>query len=274
MLQIDSMPQRASKGQDTKTDTLKLAKHREGCLICGKELVYTDSSILQTCIYCGKEKSSAIHCSEGHFVCDECHRADALTMLETITGNSKETNPIQLAREIMATSAFNMHGPEHHVMVPAVLLRTLSNLGVSIDPLQIRDAILRAKQLPGGMCGSWGACGAAIGAGIGLSVIRRMTAMTKEGWGENILDTAEILQRVGTYGGPRCCKRVTYTALLTAIEILERDGYVQFPEQAHQVPVCKDFWRNKECIKNECPYYPSVSKEQVAKKIDINPENI
>ena len=127
--------------------------------------------------------------------------------------------------------------------------------------------------MPGGICGSWGACGAALGAGIGLSVTRRLTSLKKEGWGEANRDTGVILTRVGAYGGPRCCKRSTYSALLAAAEILERDGVVQFPEEAHQVPVCKDFWRNKQCIKNECPYYPPV-REQVAKKIDINIENI
>jgi len=260
VLQID-MSKNTSKEQDAKTEPSKQAKHTEGCLICGEELVYTDSSLLQTCIYCAKEKSSAIHCPAGHFVCDECHRADAITMIETITENSTETNPIQLAREIMSTPAFSMHGPEHHVLVPVVLLRTLSNLGVSIDPVQIRNAIMRAKQLPGGICGSWGACGAAIGAGIGLSVTRRLTSLSKEGWGETNSDTGEILTRLGAHGGPRCCKRSTYSVLLTAIELLERDGIVKYPEEAHQVPDCKDFWRNKQCITDKCPYYPSFTKK-------------
>lgn len=267
MIQIDNTFKKTTRISEIKTKQNAHAKHNEGCLVCGQELIYGESSEVQTCSFCGKGQASAIRCPEGHFVCDECHRADAIQMIETITENSGETNPIQLAREIMATPAFNMHGPEHHVMVPAVLLRTLRNLGVEIDSKQVRDAIFRAKQLPGGICGSWGACGAALGAGIGLSVTRRLTSLKREGWGETNRDTGEILQRVGAYGGPRCCKRSSYSAILASIAILERDHVVQFPEEAHQLPVCKDFWRNKQCLKTECVYYPRP-KENVGKAID------
>jgi hypothetical protein len=141
-------------------------------------------------------------------------------------------------------------------MIPMVLLTTLKNLGMNITETQMQNAWLRAKQVPGGSCGSWGVCGAAIGTGIAFSVFRGLTSLSKESWGQTNRDTAEVLQRVGTYGGPRCCKRSTYSSLLTAIKILERDGVCQFPEEAHKVPICKDFWRNKQCIKTECPYYP------------------
>ncbi|GAB6151976.1 DUF5714 domain-containing protein [Desulfosporosinus burensis] len=231
-------------------------KHSEGCLICGKELIYAETGTLQKCTYCGKEQHSSIICPDGHFICDECHRADASQMIEIVVEKTTQTNPIELAREIMGTPAFHMHGPEHHQLIPATLLATLRNLGIAIEPAQIQDAIVRSRQLPGGICGSWGSCGVAIGAGIGLSVLRRLTALTKEGWGETNRDTADILQRVGAYGGPRCCKRSTYSALLAAIDILEREEVAIFPQEAHATPICKDFWRNQQCLKAECPYYP------------------
>lgn len=231
-------------------------EHNVGCVVCGKELIYAESSQLQTCIYCGKEQDSSIHCPEGHFVCDECHRGDAIGMIEVITSNSKKTNPLEMAREIMALPSVHMHGPEHHSLVPAVLVASVRNLGVEVDSKRIRETLLRSSQLPGGICGSWGTCGAGIGAGIGLSVLRRLTALSKEGWAETNREVGEILQRVGAYGGPRCCKRSTYSAILSAVEILERDGFVQFPEEAHKLPVCKDFWRNQQCLKEACAYYP------------------
>lgn len=246
-------------------------KHTEGCVVCGQELVYAETSIMQTCIYCGREQESSIHCPAGHFVCDRCHRSDALGMIEVITANSKTTNPLEMAREIMSLPSVNMHGPEHHSLVPAVLVAAVRNLSredVSSRPLpengrqspdldrRIRETLLRSSQLPGGICGMWGTCGAAIGAGIGLSVLRKLTALTKQGWGETNREVGEILQRVGAYGGPRCCKRSTYSALLAAVEILERDGTAKFPEEAHKLPVCKDFRRNQQCLKEQCPYYP------------------
>lgn len=230
-------------------------KHREGCLICGKELVYNEKAEKQVCLICGKEAESSIFCLNGHFVCDECHRADAAEIIEILTTRSEEKNPVKLAQEIMAAPVFNMHGPEHHMLVPAVLLASMRNLGTEIQPQQMRDALFRSSKLPGGICGSWGACGAAIGAGIAFSVSRRLTALKKEGWGETNRDVGMILARVGAYGGPRCCKRSTYSAVLAAMDILKQDG-VNFPEEGFVLPVCKDFWRNQQCLKEECPYYP------------------
>jgi hypothetical protein len=238
------------------TNLIASSKHTEGCLVCGKELLYSDQAQVHKCLFCQKEFTSTIHCSEGHYICDECHRADASKIIEALTQKSSSTNPIQLAKEIMASPAFQMHGPEHHNMVPIVILTTLRNLGVELDERQFQNAWIRSKQLPGGICGSWGACGAALGAGIALSVTRNLTSLSREIWGQSNQDTGEILKAVGEYGGPRCCKRSSFSALRAVIKILERDGVVQFPKTAHEIPVCKDFWRNKQCLKISCPYYP------------------
>lgn len=251
-IELEDTPQKNKQGREPVGEE----KHTEGCMICGEELIYAENAQIYSCSYCKQEFSSTISCSHGHYICDECHRADSNQIIKVILETSSNSNPVKLAREIMASSAFQMHGPEHHLMIPMVLLTTLKNLGVNITDVQRSNAWIRAKQLPGGICGSWGACGAAIGAGIALSVSRGLTSLSKEIWGQTNRDTGEILQSVGAYGGPRCCKRGTYSALLTAMKIFERDGIVQFPEEAHELPVCKDFWRNKQCIKTECPYYP------------------
>ncbi|MEA4900868.1 DUF5714 domain-containing protein [Desulfitobacterium sp.] len=231
-------------------------KHTEGCMICGEELIYSEKAETHRCTICQKEFTSTISCARGHYICDECHRADSSQIIKAVLEGSSSTNPIELAREIMAAPVFQMHGPEHHLMIPMVLLTTLKNLGMNITETQMQNAWIRAKQVPGGSCGSWGACGAAIGTGIALSIVRGLTSLSKEIWGQTNRDTGEVLQSVGAYGGPRCCKRSTYSSLLKAMEILERSDVVHFPEEAHQVPVCKDFWRNKQCIQAECPYFP------------------
>lgn len=240
-------------------------EHATGCMVCGKELIYAETSTLQKCVFCGKEQESSILCPDGHFVCDDCHRGDAVGLIEVAALNSKTVSPIELAREIMAMPSVHMHGPEHHVLVPVVLLATLRNLGAEVSDQRLREALLRAGQLPGGICGMWGACGAAVGAGIGLSVLRRLTALKKEGWGETNREVGEILQKVGAFSGPRCCKRSTYTALLAAMDVLERDGVATFPQEAHKQPVCKDFWRNQQCLKEECAYYPRPKGKNNAK---------
>ncbi len=241
-------------------------EHATGCVVCGKELIYAETSSLQKCVFCGKEQDSSIQCPDGHFVCDDCHRGDALGLIEVAAINSRKTNPIELAREIMAMPSVHLHGPEHHVLVPVVLLAALRNLGAEVSDRRIQEALLRAGQLPGGICGMWGACGAAVGAGIGLSVLRRLTALKKEGWGETNQEVGEILQKVGAFSGPRCCKRSTYTALLAAMDILERDGVATFAQEAHIPPVCQDFWRNQQCLKEACAYHPRPKGKNSAVK--------
>jgi len=237
-------------------------RHRQGCMVCGSELVYGTEQRTFQCWYCGQEFTGTIYCPQGHAICDKCHRAGALEILEAIVRRTDATDPIRLAQEIMATPAFSMHGPEHHALVPAVLLAALRNLGVPVTDRQMATALARGSQLPGGICGNWGACGAALGAGIGLSVARGLHSLKREEWGQTNRDTGAILGRVAAYGGPRCCKRTTFTALRAAVEVLERDGAAKFPASAHELPVCQDFWRNKECLKLDCPYYPRPKHQE------------
>lgn len=246
MLQV-TVPLKGKKDQE---------EYLVGCMVCGEELIYDDSAKPHRCNYCGEVEQSTMHCSAGHFVCDQCHRSDALGVIEVMANNNQSTNPLDLAYEIMRHPSVHMHGPEHHGLVPAVLLATVRNLGIEVDPGSIQEATSRATQLPGGICGSWGACGTGLGAGIALSVLRKLTPLSKDNWGKTNQDAGEILQRVGEYGGPRCCKRSTYSAILAAVKILERDGLVKFPEEAHKSPVCQDFNRNEQCLQENCPYYP------------------
>lgn len=60
-----------------------------------------------------------------------------------------------------------MHGPEHHVRVGAALLTAWHNGGGQIDfPAALEEMKKRGSQIPGGICGLWGTCGAAVSAGI------------------------------------------------------------------------------------------------------------
>ena len=59
--------------------------------------------------------------------------------------------------------------PEHHSLVPAVILTALRNNGYNISQ-QIDTAIERGKTVIGGH-GIYGACGTGVGAGIALSIL-------------------------------------------------------------------------------------------------------
>ncbi|MFX0056240.1 MAG: DUF5714 domain-containing (seleno)protein, partial [Candidatus Hermodarchaeota archaeon] len=61
--------------------TDKSATHDFACMICGETLVYSDKGSEHICDYCGLDFISTIYCPKGHFICDECHSADALELL-------------------------------------------------------------------------------------------------------------------------------------------------------------------------------------------------
>ncbi len=61
-----------------------------------------------------------------------------------------------------------MHGPEHHFLVPAVLLASYYDKPAFSEERasKIKEARRRAKAVLGGFCDSHGNCGAAVGVGI------------------------------------------------------------------------------------------------------------
>src|SRR5512135_318933 len=141
--------------------------HRTGCLVCGADLVYLPASEAMTCALCGAARDSAARCTAGHFVCDGCHAAPAKDVIERTCAATEERDPIVLAVRLMRHAALNLHGPEHHLLVPAVLLATYWNArgepGRKAEA--VREARRRSDPVAGGFCGLQGACGAGIGTG-------------------------------------------------------------------------------------------------------------
>ncbi len=227
-----------------------------GCLICGAELVYGGST-MRTCHVCGRKKPSNALCENGHFVCDGCHAYGAYAPVVSFLKNSGETDPLKLFAGAVKISSVHMHGPEHHFIVPMVLLTAYRNCGGKLNyDVAMGEAHKRGGQIPGGTCGYWGVCGAAAGAGVYASIITGSTPLNREVWSLPQKLTAEILKRIASYGGPRCCKRTGMTAIITASEFTtERLGVTMKTERE----VCGYFGRNRECIKNSCPYYSGES---------------
>jgi hypothetical protein len=84
----------------------------------------------------------------------------------------------------MSLAFCHMHGPEHHVMVGAALLTAYRNAGGQLDlPRALQEMLHRGKQVPGGACGYWGACGAGLSTGMFVSIATGSTPLAKEAWG-------------------------------------------------------------------------------------------
>jgi len=102
--------------------------HKTGCLICGEELVYTKDLAPLECFYCHQVYDSNVKCKNGHYVCDRCHSLPSINLIENYCISSKSENPLELALVLMRNPNVKMHGPEHHFLVPAVLLAAYYNI--------------------------------------------------------------------------------------------------------------------------------------------------
>jgi len=102
--------------------------NRNGCLICGQDLKYSEDYHKYSCYYCQQRISANATCVNNHFVCDQCHSMSGTELIETFCNNSLSFNPVEMANEIMESEKIKMHGPEHHFLVPAVLISAYCNL--------------------------------------------------------------------------------------------------------------------------------------------------
>lgn len=228
---------------------------KTGCLICGKELSYLEDTQSFECIYCNDVFNSNVSCEDGHYVCDLCHSRGANDIIEQFCINTDSTDPITMAITLMKHPAVKMHGPEHHFLVPAVLLAAYYNKTGKPDYKndKVKKARKRAEKILGGFCGTHGNCGAAVGTGTFISIITEATPLSEEDWKLSNLMTAQSLVTIAELGGPRCCKRDSFTAILEAVEFLEENFVVVLDVDEHLK--CTFSHLNKECIGERCPFY-------------------
>jgi hypothetical protein len=222
------------------------------CGVCARPLVYATESIIKACTLCGKEERTNIYCPSGHYVCDTCHSKAALEVLKQILATSKATDPTTILEQVISHPSVPMHGPEHHVIVPAAIVAAVGNSGYQLPEGAVDKAIERASKVPGGWCGLYGDCGAAVGAGIAVSVITGATPLTGKTRTLALAATSQALSRM-LDEQPRCCKKASRMAIQSTVDFLRENLGINLP-QTGKVR-CAYPLRNKECAQQKCPYY-------------------
>lgn len=226
------------------------------CMVCGKPLIYWSEARKLRCSICGKEFEANCACEDGHFVCDACHEAGSAAFFLPYLLASDERDPLELFEQVIALPKVHMHGPEHHGIVPCVLLTAYRNNGGKIElEKAMREALRRSSQVPGGSCGYVGVCGAAAGAGIYMSVALGSNPLHKEAWPFPIELAGECLRAIAQVGGPRCCKRTGRLSITTAAEKTAEWLGVEMPLGKVE---CRHCAQNRECIGTACPYFPTA----------------
>lgn len=224
----------------------------ENCMICGKPLVYFNETKTLRCVICGKEAAANASCEDGHFVCDDCHSGGGAGILSFLM-QSEEKDPVELFTQVCAMKEVHMHGPEHHGIVPCVLLTAFYNNGGSIElESALPEAWKRGKGVPGGACGFLGCCGSAVGAGIFASIVCKVTPLAGDVWHIPQELTADCLKAIAAVGGPRCCKRDGRLSIECAARFAKERFGIDMPVSR---PDCTFSEKNRECLDKRCPYH-------------------
>jgi len=224
---------------------------KTNCGVCGNPLEYSKDSRTVQCSLCGKKTTANIYCEQGHYICDECHAKDALTVTREVLKKTKSSDPIVILEEILAHPSVPMHGPEHHAIIPAIILTAVANAGYAVPENAVETAIERGSKVPGGWCGYYGTCGAGVGVGIAVSILTEATPLKGKSRSLSIGATAYAMSRM-IDEQPRCCARASRVAIEAAMTYLQYrlniDLTVTKPGK------CQFQSRNKECARDKCRY--------------------
>jgi 7,8-dihydro-6-hydroxymethylpterin dimethyltransferase len=229
-------------------------RHGSGCLVCGAPLVYRTEDSPVRCHYCRAALMAHAVCEQGHFVCDACHTTDSLAVIETFCQTAAETDLITLLDRIRRHPAIARHGPEHHILVPALILTAYRNRGGTVTPEIFRSALSRGQSVPGGVCGFWGVCGAAVGVGIAFSLLLEATPMKPRERSQVQGAVQAVLGELTSQDAARCCQRECWLALRKAAD-LSRE-WLPIPLTAAAVLVCRQAGKRPDCLQSACPLWP------------------
>jgi hypothetical protein len=225
------------------------------CILCGEELLKLKESDTLRCDFCGKVNSISNQCTNGHSICDECLALPVNEFIKQSCLKYKGTDPIELAVSIMNSPLIRMHGPEHHFIVPAVLLTATYNLQGKqslIPELLNKIEKIVEEESPKSCSYNLGNCGAAIGTGIFLKAYENIDNMTEDEWSLTNMIIAQSLKKVAESGGPRCCKRDTYISIESAVEFLKEKYNIELNFSDAK---CTFSHRNKSCKREDCNFY-------------------
>lgn len=227
-------------------------KHFQGCLVCGGPINYLSQPEPATCHFCGGRSETEVTCPD-HYVCDACHLEDGLTVIKRVCGSSHEKDLFTLLHLLRSHPALAMHGPEHHALVPGVILTCYRNNGGEISASAINTGIDRGSKIPGGVCGFWGGCGAALGVGIAFAVILEANPLAPKARQQSQQITVRVMQRLAATRGARCCRRESLTALHEAAAIAKEYLGLSLPSRDQQR--CAQSELNRECIRKSCLFW-------------------
>lgn len=228
------------------------------CILCGSELKELQNPIEVRCDVCGKVHTTHYQCDNSHYICDNCLAMPVNEFIKNKCLEYKDIDPMALAVSIMNSPKIRIFGPEHHLILPAVMLTCVYNLQHTHRDKEELLTILEEtenrveNQSPRECAYHLGGCGAAIGTGIFASIFLGKSLSKDETWSVANSLVADSLKRIAEAGAPRCCKRDTYISIETSVDFLKNRYNIELPITQGR---CTFSLRNSSCKREECYFY-------------------
>ncbi|MFX1276208.1 MAG: DUF5714 domain-containing protein [Promethearchaeota archaeon] len=235
-------------------------KKYDVCEICGKMLEYSTSLENYrelSCFFCKKKFSANIFCPADHYICDKCHSKGSINIIEEFCEQTDLKDPFLIADILMQHPKFKVYGPEHHVLVPAVIITALKNNGIKkpsgeeITTLDLKEAIKRASKIPGGWCGFYGSCGAGMGSGVAMSIFTNATpakdiprTLANKMTSRALINIADNLEH--------CCKRSVRISIIQFLKFLNEEFSIDLKYNPKK---CNFSSLNDKCEKSKCLFF-------------------
>ena len=224
------------------------------CAFCGAPLKLLENAISVRCMVCGERGKTRTWCTAGHFVCDGCRGDELMGLITGLLDLPRSTDPVETLLRMRQAQDFPMHGPEHHGLVAAAFLLAYHDLYGEPDWEAIVDAVQVATRLPGGTCGFWGACSAGLAVGIAYCTILNASPTDGPARATAHQAVARILERLGEFAAPRCCRRDSLLSLQVGCE-LSAELLPRAVSTSCRV-MCDQVADNPDCIGLLCPFAP------------------
>ena len=225
------------------------------CVLCGEELKEIEPSIEANCDFCGKLGILSHSCESLHYICNECLAISAEDFIKKTCLSYEGTDPIALAVEIMNSPVINIYGPQHHFIVPAVILtcvhNTLGQHEMLAKKIEFTETIANLET-PKSCSYNAGMCGAAIGTGIFLKIFLAIEPGSDDEWSLSDTLIAESMKVIAARGGTRCCKSDTYVSIEVAVNFLKEKFAIELPLSEAK---CTFSVRNRTCKRENCNFY-------------------
>lgn len=211
-----------------------------------------------TCESCGKKEAANICCSNGHYVCDECHGQGVFDLVKGYVLASDSRDPLEIAEALMnLKDQVPMLGCENAWAAAGALIAALKNEGtLKITDTQILEVLNRThRQAIGGYCGLTGVCGIAPGIGACFSVVLGAACPKDRETSITMTVVAKIVNLIAQETGPCCCKNFVRQALTEAVALVKQILNVSLPQSLAPI-VCTDVERHPHgCRREKCSYF-------------------